>query len=81
MREMSREGDVFGEEKNKNLPSKWRCVRTLNDRAWRRGKNMDTTSVPQKKSRPKKQTPWGQRDNKEVLITAFLWSGRAQGGG
>ena len=34
-----------------------------------------------KKSRPKKQSPWGKRDSKEALITAFFWSGRAQGGG
>ena len=47
MSEMSGEGGVWRREK-KN-PSKWKCVKTLNDRGWRRGKNMDRTSVPQKK--------------------------------
>ena len=50
MSEMSGGGDVFGDEKKKKtLPSKWKCVKTLNDRGWRRGKNIDRTSVPQKK--------------------------------
>lgn len=33
-----------------------------------------------KKSLPKERGPWGEGD-KEVLIIAFFWSGRARGGG